>query len=299
MQLAVPKPSFSKKSLLGTILYLFSLYVILALLQTKIDNTRSEYSIVEDMKYLPSGQFLKGAALAYDELLADFLWIKALIYFGERYQNDKTYKWLYHLLDIIATLDPYFQYTYEFGGVALSYWTDNIDLSIKHLKRGMINVPVTHERYWTLPFYLGFNYMFYKKDFAAAARYLEEATKYPKHPRYLPKLVSRLYVNAKDPNIAIKFLKEIYKTTKDTKAKKDLEERIKEVIVERDIQILEQARDLYKKKTGLYPTRLEDLVTNGFLKKIPREPFEGRYIIKKDHSIYSSVIKKRMEIYIN
>ena len=44
----------------------------------------------------------------------------------------------------------------------------------------MVNVPKSHERFWTIPFFLGFNYMFYKKDYATAARYLEEASKHPK-----------------------------------------------------------------------------------------------------------------------
>jgi hypothetical protein len=251
------------------------------------------------MKYLPSGQFLKGAALAYDELFADYLWIKAIVYFGDHFETDKSYKWLYHLLDIVSTLDPYFQYPYEFGGVALAYWVKDENLSIKLLKKGMINVPKTHERYWTIPFFLGFNYMYYKKDFAAATRYLEEATKYPGHPRYLPLLVSRLYANAKDPEIAIKYLQEIYLSTKNEEAKKDIIKRIDEIVVERDILILEDMRDQYLKKTGSYPSNLEELISAGLLKKIPREPFGGKYFIKEDHSIQSSVIRKRMEVYIN
>ena len=250
------------------------------------------------MKYLPSGQFLKGAALAYDELLADFLWIKAVLYFGEHYQTDKDYRWLYHLLDIVTTLDPNFQFPYEFGGVALGFWIKDVDHSIKILKKGMINVPKTHKRYWTIPYFLGFNYMYYKKDSLAAARFLEEAAKYHGHSSNIPRLVSRLYVNAKDPEIAISFLNEILRSTKDKTVRKDLEKRIKEVIVERDIQKLEQARDLFKKKTGFYPGKLEDLVTSGFMKEIPHEPFGGKYIIKEDASIFSSLVPKRMKVYI-
>lgn len=278
---------------------LFFILLATILFQAQIDKIRTNYSRIEEMQYLPSGQFLKGAALAYDELFADFLWIKAIAYFGEQLQKDQNYKWLYHLLDIVVTLDPYFEYPYEFGGIALAYWTKDTSHSIKLLKKGMINVPKTHPRYWTIPFFLGFNYMYYKKDFSTAARYLEEATKYPGHPRYLPFLVARLYANAQDPEIAIRFLMEIYRTTNNKKAKEDIKKRIKKTTVERDIQILERARDQYKKKTGSYPPKLEDLVTAGLLKEIPREPFEGKYFIKEDHSIQSSVVKKRMEVYIN
>ncbi len=293
------KKASPQKKIIVFSLYFFVVYAAVFLSQTQIDKSRTRYSKFEDMKYLPSGQFLKGAALAYDELFADYLWIKAIVYFGDHFQTDKSYKWLYHLLDIISTLDPYFEYVYEFGGVALAYWAKDISHSIKLLKKGMINVPKTHKRYWTIPFFLGFNYMYYKKDFATAARYLEEATKYPEHPRYLPLLVARLYSNARDPEIAIKFLQEIYRSTENEEAKKNLMKRIKEVIVERDILILEDARDQYRKKTGLSPSNLKELVSSGFLKEIPPEPFEGKYFIKEDHSIHSSIVKKRMELYIN
>lgn len=293
------KKASPQKKIILFFLYFLVVYAAVFLSQIQIDKSKTRYGKFEDMKYLPSGQFLKGAALAYDELFADYLWIKTIVYFGDHFETDKSYKWLYHLLDIISTLDPYFEYVYEFGGVALAYWTNDISHSINILKKGLVIVPKTHERYWTIPFFLGFDYMYYKKDFAAAARYLEEATKYPGHPRYLPLLVARLYSNARDPEIAIKFLQEIYRSTKNEEAKKNLLKRIKEIIVERDILIIEDARDQYHKKTGSSPSNLEELVSSGFLKEIPREPFGGKYFIKEDHSIHSSIVKKRMELYIN
>tara|TARA_B100000959_G_scaffold286430_1_gene365027 strand:- start:3139 stop:4038 length:900 start_codon:yes stop_codon:yes gene_type:complete len=299
MLTAFPKKASPQKKITIIFFYFFVVYSAVFLSQTQIDKTRNRYSKTEDMKYLPSGQFLKGAALAYDELFADYFWIKAIVYFGDHFETDKSYKWLYHLLDVVSTLDPYFEYTYEFGGVALAYWIKDENLSIKLLKKGMINVPKTHARYWTIPFFLGFNYMYYKKDFATAARYLEEATKYPGHPRYLPLLVARLYTNTKDPEIAIKFLQEIYRSTKNEEAKKDILKRINEIVVERDIFILEEMRDKYHKKIGSYPSNLGELISEGFLKEMPREPFGGKYFMKEDHSIHSSVVRKRMELFID
>lgn len=288
-----------QKRIIVLSLCFFFIYTFVFLSQIQIDKTKNGHSKIEDMKDLPSGQFLKGAALAYDELFADYLWIKAVVYFGDHLKTDKSYEWLDHLLNIIVTLDPYFEYAYEFGGITLAYWTNDVDPSIKLLKKGIINVPKTHKRYWTIPFFLGFNYMYYKKDFETAARYLEEAAKYPGHPRYLPLLVARLHANNRDPEIAIQFLQEIYLSTKNDEAKKDIRKRIDEVIVERDIMIIEQARDQYNEKTGSYPSSLEELVTAGFLEKIPVEPFGGKYFIQEDHSIHSSVVKERMTVYIN
>jgi hypothetical protein len=154
--------------------------------------------------------------------LRDYLWIKAIVYFGKHFETDKSCRWFYHLLDVVSTLDPYFESAYEIGGVALAYWEKDQNLSIKLLKKGMVNLPKIHEPYWRILFFLGYNNMYYKKNFATAAHYLEEAIKYLGYPRYLPFLVARLYSNAKDPKIAIKFLQEIYRSTENEETKKDI-----------------------------------------------------------------------------
>jgi|TARA_B100000959_G_scaffold159359_1_gene167012 hypothetical protein len=69
--------------------------------------------------------------------------------------------------------------------------------------------------------------------------------------------------------------------------------------VERDILILEDMRNQYHKKIGSYPSNIGELISAGFLKEIPREPFGKKYFIKEDHSIHSSVVKKRMELFID
>jgi hypothetical protein len=53
------------------------------------------------------------------------------------------------------------------------------------------------------------------------------------------------------------------------------------------------------KKTGSYPSNLGELISAGFLQGIPREPCGGKHFIKEDHSIHSSVVKKRMELFID
>ncbi len=152
---------------------------------------------VESFLYLPSGNFLKGAALGYDEMLGDLLWIKAVGYFGGHINTDRNYQWLAHLLDVATTLDPLYQYPYEFGGVILAAEAGEVDKSIALLKKGMENVSKADPRYWYFPFFLAYNYMYHKNDYLTAAHYLEQATTFPKSPSYLPKLVARLYAYKK------------------------------------------------------------------------------------------------------
>lgn len=290
-----------KTKILSFFTYIFlcsSFFLISLFFQVRIDAT-NERLPGEDLKYLPSGKFLKGAALCYDEVLADLLWIKAIGYFGEHYVADQNYAWLYHLLDITTSLDPGFEDPYEFGGIILAGEMGNIDQSTELLKKGMNNVFKHHKRYWYLPFFVAFNYMYYKGDNLNAARYLEIAARYPQSPSYLPLLVSRLYANSDDPVLAIPFLEEMIRKTNSPELQKKLRKRIKEIMVERDIRFLEKGRDQFLAQTGRYPNTLDELVQGGFIQNIPEEPFGGTYTIEvEDHSIRSSMTE-RLKLHIN
>ena len=287
------KSFFLKKSQFISLIILILLAVSIPALQFHIDTNLPHPPKFEDMKYLPSGKFLKGMALSYDELLADLLWIKAIGYFGSHAVTDKNYEWLYHILEITTDLDPRFQYPYEFGGVIFATEIGDIDKSTQLLKKGMLFVPKDHWRYWNFPFLIAFNYMFYKKDYKTAAQYLEMAAKLPGSPEYLPLLIARLYANANSSEVAITFLRQMIKNTESKNSRKQLEKRLKEVMVDRDIRKLENARDLFLTKEGRYPKNLEELVEKGFIAAIPKEPMGGEYwMSSEDHAVYSSMADK-------
>ena len=282
-------------------IYLISLLVLLALscytLQVHIDTRIYHPLRTEDLKYLPSGKFLKGAALAYDELLADILWIKSLAYFGGHYITDKQYDWLHHILEITTTLDPYFEDPYEFGGVVFSQVMADVENSTALLKKGIENVPKDHPRYWYLYFFTAFNYMYFQHDYATAARYLEQAAHLPGSPAYLPLLVARLYANADNPEVAISFLKEMLRSTKSPELQERLARRIKEVVVERDLRILEKVRDRFLNQHNQYPKNINELVTAGLLINIPAEPFGGAYYFDQDHKARSTSVSERLKVH--
>ncbi len=111
------------------------LVVFVLFSQRQLDIRFGAKPSTEDLKYLPSGKFLKGVALSFDEIAADLLWIKAIAYFGEHAQADQDFTWLYHILDITTTLDPLYSDPYEFGGIVLATELGDIDKSIDILKK--------------------------------------------------------------------------------------------------------------------------------------------------------------------
>ncbi len=257
-------------------------------------------AFIEDLLYLPSGKFLKGAALGFDEMLADLLWIKAIGYFGSHAVTDQDYSWLSHILDIVTTLDPFFQYPYEFGGVILATEIGDVDKSNRLLEKGIKNVPETHERYWYFPFFIAFNYMYYKDDYKTAAHYLETASKFPQSPDYLPLLVSRLYADADEPEMAIAFLKEMIAGTDSSELKEKLTHRLNEVINQSNIQFLEKAKVNFFLKFHRFPDNIKEMFENRLILYMPVDPRGGSYYIsKEDYSIQNTKKAEDLKVHID
>ncbi len=276
---------------------LFSLPLILASLfyiQQKIDIKRGRFQQVERFMFLPKGEYLKAAALGYDHLAADIIWLRAIQVIGEKRISAEGYNWIYHALDVITTLDPKFHYAYQVGGVVLATLGKKIDLSNALLEKGLKENPDV----WQIPFYLGFNHFFYMDDYKKAAEFMTITSRLPGRPFYIPQLAATLYVEQGNPEVALEFLERAYKETEDERIKKEIENKTREVIVERDILFLESG---VKRYIGTYkkdPETLDDLVKGGIINIIPKEPFGGYYyIVKETMEVKSSVKKERIRLH--
>jgi len=270
------------------------LVVGLHLLQVRIDAQRAVTPKLQRFMYLPQGEYLRGAVLGYEQVVADLLWIQAIQAMGERKVTEEAGHWIYRALDVITTLDPEFVRVYEAGGIALVTLVVLAEESNRILEKGMKYNPDV----WTLPYLLGFNYYFELHDDAKAADYIARASRLPGAPEYLARLATRLYVSAREPQVAIDFLARMYEQTSDENIKHVLEQRLKEVVVERDLQLLDEAISRYRKLHKRVPERLEDLVGPGLLRALPREPFGGHYLYDpQTQAVRSSEMKERLQVY--
>jgi len=268
----------------------FSIYIV----QHQISGYKGTDKKIEKFLTLPKGEYLKPVVLGYEQLAADIIWLQAIQVIGEDTVTPNGYDWIYHALDVVTTLDPEFSYAYQLGGVTLAVLGKAPEKSNALLLKGMrVNPDI-----WQIPFYIGFNNFFYLNDYGRAAEFMAKASELPGHPAYLPKLAARLYVQAGDPDVALDFLLRMYKETADEKVRATLGQRIKEVIVERDARLLEDAIKRYKDVYEAYPERLIQLVERGIITKLPNEPFGGYYYFKpEDGRVHSSVVRERMRVY--
>lgn len=267
---------------------------MLHLLQLHLDQQRAMTPKLQRFMYLPDGEYLRIAALGYEQVVADLLWIEAIQAMGERKVMEEAGRWIAHALDVITTLDPLFVHVYEAGGIALTTLVVMPEESNRLLKKGIRYNP----NVWQLPFYLGFNYYFELHDDQQAAEYIAQASRLPGAPSFLAEFAVRLYASARTPQEAIDFLAQMYAHTANGNVKRVLEQRLKEAVAERDLQMLEAVLTRYRERYGHAPARLEELVESNLLPALPREPFGGRYLYDpQTQSVRSSEMKERLRVY--
>ncbi len=75
----------------------------------------------EDIYYLPPPQWLEVMSLGYRRALADLIWLRALIYFGDEFENRGAVKHVFNYGDSMLELDPDFERVYRWVGVAGVY----------------------------------------------------------------------------------------------------------------------------------------------------------------------------------
>jgi tetratricopeptide (TPR) repeat protein len=261
------------------------------LLHLRLDQIRGNPQNAQQFMLLPKAEFLKVSSLGYHSVLADFFWLQVIQVMGERKVSEEAGRWMYRALDILTSLDPQFVRAYEVGGLALCTLVVFPEESNALLEKGMKHNP----HVWQLPFYLGINYYFEFGDDEKAGEYVAKAARLPGAPEYLSGLAARLYVSAKAPQNAVELLASLYEHAADGESRQVLEERLKKAIVARDIQILQEAIKKYRDRFSKQPGRLEDLVSQGVLTALPRDPFGSQYIYDSYAQVVSnSAVKDKM-----
>lgn len=270
-----------------------ALIVFLGALQTPLTHWNYSRPKLQQLTYLPSGDYLRMASLGFRELAADLLWLQAIQVMGEQKLSEDDGHWLYQAVDRITTLDPKFVRAYEAGSHALCILVVLPEESNRLLEKGIKHNP----QEWKLPFLLGINYYFELGDDEKAAEAMTLASRLPGAPESLVRLAAKLFVSAKSPQQAVELLAKVYEETSDENVRKMLEIRLKESIVERDLQILEEAISRYQSNHLRRPERLENLVGPGLLQELPKEPHGGQYLYEPTTgTVRSSEVAERMRI---
>lgn len=267
--------------------------------QKKIDNQRSKFRSIEETLYLSSST-LKKVSLGFDELLADIYWFRALQYFGnnEIELTQKDPDLLLNYFYIITDLDPKFVNAYRFGGTFLAepppQGLGDIEKGAALFDKGRINNPNN----FRLPLEEAFLFYLNTNDYEKASELFEEASEKPglsdfrrasirgmaataltrKGDRELSKQIwEYIYENNQSEsrkNFALKNLKELNTM--------DFEDRLTNLVRE------------FNSDFGRLPSSLNELAEKGYLKKIPKDHENERFVIAPEiKAVKSTTLLKK------
>jgi hypothetical protein len=232
-------------------------------------------------------------AFGFRNFLADVAWLDAVQVAGARRMSGRDYDRLDLLVKIVGNLDPRFAVPYLLGGLVLGNSPAHIGAALATLERGRAH----HPEEWLFPFYIGYTKYFSLGDPTGGGRSIEDAARIPHSPRYLPLLASRMLTEGRDPHTALALLEVISGQETDPARMEILQKRIRDVIVERDLQILERAVEEYRSRRSVFPGKLSDLVASGILRALPEEPHGGRYVLTPKGEVRSDRIAHRLKVF--
>lgn len=253
-------------------------FVGVYLLQLAIDSTsrRPGERLMQELAYFPSGVALREAAIEYREIVADFIWLTAIDYYGRHQETDRRYEWLGHIFEILTTLDPRFLGAYHFGAITLAWDAHKPIEALRLLLNGMKTNPLA----WQLPFDAGFiNYML-TGNYLSAAHLFQVATELPGAWTVVTRWVPYITAKSGDFETAREMWRELYYTTENKKLREVIIRQLQALKLEENLARLQDAIDSFFEKEGRFPGKIEELVWRGYVKKIPEEPFGGRYFLQ-------------------
>jgi tetratricopeptide (TPR) repeat protein len=268
-------------------------FVGVYLLQLSLDRAgenRMREKAISEMTYFPSGRFVREASIEYQSLAADFVWLRAIQYYGYHLMSDRKYEWLGHVFGILTSLDARFIGAYHFGAITLAWDAGKPHEAVDFLSSGMKANPLS----WQIAFDAGFICNMLLRDYDRASEYFEVASKMPNAWFILPRWAAIAKAKAGDFQTARDMWLEILKGTENKALKALVVRQLKNLNLAEVTDRLQKAVLRFQEDRGRLPTDLHELTTAGYIERIPDEPFGGQFYLK-DGKVVTTTPPNRRE----
>lgn len=184
-----------------------ALFIIVMFLAFSIQNmNEAKEKPRNELLYFPSGKFIEQLSLEYRGIVADFLWLQTIQYYGAHMMTDREVVYLYRLFDVITKLNPQFMQCYVFGATLITYDQKNPELGMKLLDKGLINMPDA----WQIPFIKGFLNYVYLRNYQSAYTWFKFAASKPDAPDHCMKFAASSISKKGDYITAMQLWSNIY-----------------------------------------------------------------------------------------
>ena len=237
--------------------------VLVKPVQDRFESRTGEPEPEPDLLYFSSPTAVKRMALGYENLLADFYWMRAIQYYGRREEADKRpvrFKNLYTLFDITTTLDPNLMDAYRAGSVFLGepepVGAGQPKEALKLLDKGIS----AHPQNWQLRYDKGFVHYLYLQDYKAAGEVWMTASKLPTAPYWMAGLAAMSLSKGGAVEVAIALWKRQYEEATRADVRENARNHLLSFQVARDLATLESLLEKFRTKTGSFPRSLQELV---------------------------------------
>ncbi len=229
-------------------------------------------SSFSQMLYLPSGKYLKPATFGYQLLVADFIYLWSIQYYGDPGFHPRM-EYLRHTYELITELDPNFIDAYQTGALFMFYEGRNPQAGLHLLDTGLERNPLK----WILPADAGFYCMMNLKNRELSAQYFEKAAAIPGAPSLTKRMAAGNYFRMGDKKLAYQLWDEVYRTETDPSIRQTAFQHVHDLKVLIDLETLREAILEYRSRFGRAPLQLNQLISAGIMQSIPLDPDENPY----------------------
>lgn len=237
----------------------------------------AEVNQYEDAYYLPAPGWLQVMSLGYQETLADLIWMRTLVYYGDELTHGGAERHIFDYAEAVLTLDPDYLSVYRRVGTLAIYRqgdvpVEEVERAIAIMERGMERFPNDGELAWTtgatLAFELPAHYTGHpdQQDAARAraAPYLVRAAELGSAPPYTMLSNATTLARVGRAEEAATHLEEMYAVTDDLDLRAEIARRIQELrsqaFAEGFVEENQRFEDAWGREMPYAPAALYDLV---------------------------------------
>ena len=219
-------------------------------------------SLEQEKLYL-AGQTVRRLSLAFNGLVADWYWMRALQYVGSKILNLPEHVQLKNLrqldlrllgpfLDTATTLDPQFMEPYQYAAIVLP----EIDMqeAIRITKKGIAANPSA----WRLYHHLGYIY-WQQGDFQAASETYGKGALLPGAPSWMEAMKARMVSEGGSRDLAREIYRRMYEQAEDNEVKKMAWLRLLQLDSFDQRDALRKVISLYQTRVGRCPSSWKEL----------------------------------------
>jgi tetratricopeptide (TPR) repeat protein len=196
--------------------------------QNWMDAQRRVPLTVEETLYVGSGEAIKRASIGFDGLMADIYWIRALVYVGEKFEQQRAanqrfdmtrLELLEPMLNITVELDPRHIAAYRLGAVFLP--EINVESAVQFVERGARNNPGE----WRL--YQGLGFVYWRLNrFRDAADAYARGSRLPGAPAWMRTMPALMLAKGGERETAREMFLRLYEESDEPFIKQVCEEQL-------------------------------------------------------------------------